>query len=74
MTFTVDGFCKHCNKAFHGYLSADKENGLIPYMKCTHCGSSADGHDVERMYHLLDTFQTASERNNFIVIQKVAQF
>lgn len=73
MTFVVDGICKHCNNAFHGYLYTDKENSLEPFMKCPHCGTSANHQDIERMYHLLDTFQTDSERNRFIDIRAVAQ-
>lgn len=69
MDFLFTGICKNCGREINFCLSPDTPEEFKYALHCPHCGVYASDNDSEKMYHLVDTLQNASERNGLSAIK-----
>jgi len=67
MVFSFVCKCKYCKKAIHIDRSMNDTHEII----CPLCGKAAEYRDMGHIQHLMDTIQTASERNGLLEIQEI---
>ena len=67
MLFSFVCKCKYCKKAIHIDRSMNDTHEII----CPLCGQAAEYRDMGHIQHLMDTIQTASDRNGLLEIQEI---